>query len=133
MINQKEDTANYLGTTLFVVLFFLLISSFSYNSANQTYDPLRYELKSEFHSNNATAVIVNAILLPSFQKSYVPILYNATYNLFNANHKIFADNRKTDQNNILLQITQLSIKPILLFRFCFHLVPNDTEELPDLS
>ena len=132
MIKPKEDMPNYLGTILFIVLFFLFVSAFSNKSVNQTSGACRYELQSEFHANSAKAIVADAIQLPSVQKICLSLLCSANFDLFSEIHKTAYTNKIT-QRFILLQQTRLLIKPLLLFRFCFCIIPPDTEELPVLS
>ena len=132
MINQKEDTANFFGTILFIVLFFLFVSAFSNKSSNQTSGACRYELQSEFHVNSAKAIVADVIQLPSVQKICLSLLCSANFDLFSNIHKTAYTNKITHRF-ILLQQTRLLIKPILLCRFCFYIIPPDTEEPPVLS
>ena len=133
MIIQKGDTANYLGTAFIIVLFFLFISVFSNRPLNQTSCSYQYVLKSEFSLSHSKAVVIDAIQLPSAQNNCLYILYNENLNLFSETNKIFADNRKINQQIILRQKAELLIKPSLPDRFCFHPVPADNEELPILG
>ena len=133
MTSRREDTANYIGTTLFVVLFVLFVSLFSNKTFNQTSYSPQYIFKSELHVSQQKAVIAEAIPLTTVQKSCLAILYNANINLFSETDKILADNSKTTQQFGLLQKVQLQIKPILLCRFCVYLFPTDDEDLPILS
>jgi hypothetical protein len=132
MMNHKEDTINYLGSVLFIVLCVLCISAFSAKSADKGYDSSQYGLISAFHSNATEVISVKAIQLPSLQKNCLPVLCT-NLNLLNENYKIIADDRKITQSIILLQKTQLKIKPHSVCRLYFHLLLTDTSELPSLS
>jgi hypothetical protein len=132
MINQKEDIINSIGKTIFIVFFFLLISSFSNKSDKQTNDISQCKVIYELHSNPAQAVIVGDFSLPSVQKS-VTLLDNINSNFFNEDLKIFADSKKITQRIILLQKTQLSIKPITICRFYCHRFSTEVDEIPILS
>ena len=133
MLNHKEDTINYLGTILFIVLCFFFISDLSDKSANQAYDSSQSALVSDLHSNPAKAVIVKTIPLPSLQKSCLSLLFNANFNFHNENFKVFADDRKISQSILLLHKTQLKIKPLSVCRFYYTMLSADSEELPFLS
>jgi hypothetical protein len=128
MIHQKGDKINSLGTTLIIVLFLFLFSSFS-KSTKQADHASRFELKILSHPGQLKAVITDAVQLPSIQKSNVP----EHHDLFSDTHKVFAENRKIAQSIILLQKTQLSIKPMTFCRFYYHLSAKDDEDLPVLS
>jgi hypothetical protein len=133
MKDQREEIANNSGIIWFIVLFFLLIFPVSQKPNNQSFDASQSNVNFEIFLVSANAVIADAFQLITFQSSCLNIIHNATLNLFNKTYKIFADNRKIDQQIILLQKTELKIKPIFPFRICFHLVPTDKEELPILS
>lgn len=133
MKDQREDTANNSGIIWFIVLFFLLIYPVSQKPNNQTFDVSQSRVKSEICSITANAVIGDAFQLTTLQSACLNILHNATLNLYNKSFKLLADNREIDQQFIFLQKTELKIKPISFFRICFHLIPNDQEELPILS
>jgi len=133
MLNHKEDTIDYLGTILFIVLCIFFISELSEKSANQTYGSSQYALVSELHSSPAKAVIVKTIQLPSLQKSCLSLLFNATFNFHNENFKVFADDRRITQSILLLHKTQLKIKPLSVCRFYYPLLSANSEELPFLS
>jgi len=128
MINQKRDRLNSFGISVFFALFILLLSS-SDISVKKSDNTFKHILESEVLSSNLNAVIAENIQLPSVQKSceYIPI------QLFNENFKLFDDNRKINQSFILLHKTQLSIKPIAICRFYYHLFSEEDDDWPILS
>lgn len=71
MINQREDTNNYPGTVLLIVLFLLFTIVLSHQSDNQTSNslqgPSHHESESACNSNHLNAVLVSAIQLPSIE------------------------------------------------------------------
>jgi len=105
-----------------------LLSSFSNKSFKQNNTPSQYFLKAEFHADGKAA-INDPVQVPSVKKSHLPLLSG----LFGDNHKAYANNRKILSSFILLQKTQLSIKPQNLCRFYYHLFSNTAEDLPELS
>lgn len=133
MLNQKEDTANYFGTLFFMVLFFLLISSFSNKSASPITLSSQYQQKSELCLGITKAVVADAIQLPSIQNSCLPLLHNFNINLFSETCKILADNSTITQRFIVLKETELLIKPLLPLWLCIQLLPPDTKEPKILS
>jgi hypothetical protein len=133
-MNKKEEIINYLGIIVFVILQFLVISSFSNKSTNQTSgSSFQYDFKSEFHSNQAKAIIVDHIQCTSAQRSCLHILFNANLNLFSETYKLFADNNKILQRIIFLRKAELLIKPIRLVRFYFPPILMNSEDLYILS
>jgi len=134
MVSQKEDNANYFGTLFFMVLFFLLFSSFSDKSANQISFSSQYQLKYEFNISQAKAVVPDVIQVPSVQNSCLYLLYCSNFNLFSERCKILADNSKINQRILFLKKNELLTKPVRLFRWCcFHLHPSGTEKPAILS
>ena len=130
MINQREDITNYLGRTLFIVLFFLLMVFFSDKSVRQTHLPVKVQSMAELPANSA---ITDAIQLPSFQKNLVSLEDKMSFKLYNASFKRFDDNRVITQQFISLQQTEFLIKPLTECRFYYHLFSKDTGEVPILG
>ena len=133
MSDQKEDTANYWGTAIIIVLFFFLISFFPGKTLHQTSCSYQYALKTEFSLNHSQAVVADAIPIPSIQKSCLYIVYNENINLFSEAIKVIADNRKICRQLSWRQKTEQLIKPCLPDRFCFPHVPAGDEEFPVLG
>lgn len=130
MMNQKEDITNYLGRALFVVLFFLLIGAFSDQSVKPSGFPIKVQLVTESHPSS---IIADAIQLPLFQKNLASFIDKNSFQLFNTIFKRFADNKKFIQRFISLQQTELLIKPSTLFMLYYHLIPEDTGDVPILG
>ena len=133
MIDRKTDIINYLGSALFIIFFFLLISSFTDKSVKQTKNTIQFELVFELHSNSGNAIIAEAFQLPSFQKNCLSFIDKTNFRLFNENLKVTSYNRNIAQRILLLQINQVSIKPLIIRRFYYHLSLPDTEEFSILS
>jgi hypothetical protein len=124
MVNHKADRIKSIGTAIIIALFLLLISSFSDRTQ---INPSQNIVSSEFHVS--IAVIADAVTLHLDQKFCLPL--HSSH--FSDNNNAFADNKKINRSYILLQKTQLSIKPLILSRFYYHFFSNDTEDLPILS
>jgi hypothetical protein len=124
MVNQKKELFNAFGTIVMMVLVVFVLSSFSGKSIKKPH-PSRYETTSEFHTNQVKGTI--DVQIPSVQKSCVSLLPN----LWIGNHKIVADNKKTNQVIVVFQKTQQSTKPNTPSRYYYHLFPKNAEELPD--
>ena len=133
MIDRKTDIINYLGSALFIIFFFLLISSFTDKSVKQTKNTIQFELVFELHSNSGNAIIAEAFQLPSFQKNCLSFIDKTNFRFFNENLKVTSYNRNIAQRILLLQINQVSIKPLIIRRFYYHLSLPDTEEFSILS
>ncbi len=133
MLNQKEDTANYFGTLFIVVLFFILVASFSNKSANPITLSSQYQQKSELCLGFTKAIVVATIHLPSIKNSCLHLLHNSNINLFSETRKILSDNSKIAQRFIILKETELLIKPPPQRWLCVRLFPSDTKEPRILS
>ena len=79
MMNRKDDIINFLGRTLFMVLFFILISAFSQNSFEQDDRSVHYEWISIPNTSTMSAVSVEAIQLPLFDKSWVSVIDKSNF------------------------------------------------------
>ena len=128
MVYKKGDIINSLGTAIIIVFFLFIFSSFSDKPITPTDRSSRYELKAGFHSDQVKAAILEAVRLPSVQKSSVLLLHN----IYNDTYKVIANDKTITQGFIELQKTQLSIKPTFC-RFYYHLFSKDADDLPVLS
>jgi len=134
MVNQKEDSTNFIGTLFFMVLICLLITSFFDKPNHQISFPAQYQLNNELSLSVVKAVAIDFVQMPSVEHSCLQLIYNDTLNLFSETCKIFADNNKITQRFIFLQKSELLIKPLRLSRwFCFQFIPTDNNELPILG
>lgn len=129
MIYKKGDIINSFGTAIFVVLFMLIITSFSDKSIKPTDGGSQFELNSCFHSDQHKSVISEAVSLPSVQKRAILLLQ---YN-FNDSYKVIANNKTINQVFIELKKMQFIIKPVCFYRFYYHLFSKDNDDLPVLS
>jgi hypothetical protein len=126
MKNQKKELFNAFGTIVMMVFVVFVLSSFSGKSIKQP-RVSRYETTSEFHTNQAKGAI--DVQIPAVQKSCVSLLPN----LWIGNHKIFAENKKTNQIIVVFQKTQQSTKPNIPTRYYYHRFPKNAEDLPDFN
>lgn len=131
-MNDKRGNRNdYLGSTIFIVLFFLIICAFSKNSDKPIGNANQYGIASELHSN---ITILNDVQQVFCQKSLIPFIDKMNIKLFNESLKMVTDNRMINQRIILLQKAKLLIKPIIaLHRFYYQYQYIDTEDFPILS
>jgi hypothetical protein len=126
MINNKSESVKSIVTAIIIVFFLLLISSvsdISHNSNSHSQNVLNSELQA------GNAVIADATPLPSVRKFCLPLLSK----LFSNYNTIFASDRKIFLSFLVLQKTQITIKPFVLCRFYYHIFSGDTEDLPILS
>jgi len=130
MKNQGEDMINYLGRTLFIVLFFLLMVAFSGHSVKRTNEPAKVQFAAELQP---ASVMADAIQLPLFQKNMVSSVDKMSFQHFNATFKRLDDDRMNTQRFLFLRQTDLLIKPSTNIQFYYHLFPIDSGEVPILG
>jgi hypothetical protein len=137
MGNYKEDTDQTYRTILFIILFTVFAIAATIKSNCQSSYSLPSSSQNELAFGNSPrrvdAIIFDAIPLPFIIKTSDCTLHNTNLNLFDLQYKISDYNRRITQNIILLQKTRLSIIPVPLWRFCFHLPSGENEDLPVLS
>ena len=134
MKHRVEDISNYFGTTLFIVLLFILMAAFSDRSNQQSIKPVPPEFVSEWNAKSAQAILnPDAVQLPAFQKNQVSFVDILNLHLFNPTFKRTADNRMFAQRFLALQQTELEIKPFILSRFYEPLLPHVADDVPVLS
>jgi len=134
MKSRIEDISNYFGTTLFIVLFFILMAAFSDRSNQQSIKPISHEFVSEWNAKSAQAILnPDAVQLPAFQKNQVSFVDILNLHLFKLTFKQTADNRMFAQRFLSLQQAELVIKPFILCRFYYTHFPHVAEDVPILS
>jgi len=133
MINQKEDKGNFFGTALFIMLFFLFVSSHSDTVVKHSNETLKFELISEFHSSPLSADIVNVISLPLFHKNWMTSQDRLNLRLYDGNLKICTDNRTIIRRLTALQKEEFLTKHIVFYRYYSHLFSLVDTDLPGLS
>jgi len=134
MKSRIEDISNYFGTTLFIVLFFILMAAFSDRSNQQSIKPISHEFVSEWNAKSAQAILnPDGVQLPAFQKNQVSFVDILNLHLFNPTFKRTADNRMFAQRFFVLQQAELVIKPFILCRFYYTHFPHVAEDVPILS
>lgn len=137
MENCKDYPDQSFGTILFMTLFLICALAFSNKSSCQDKDSLpyssQYELVFSNNSFNENAIIFDAVPVTIFTRTLVCVLHNTSLNLFDLQYQISGYNRRIAQNIISLQEARLSIEPVPLLRFCFHLPLSENKDLPVLS
>ena len=133
MMNKKEDMINFWGRAIFVVLFLFLISSFYEKSFEHENRSIRYESISLLDTSTISAVSVDAIQLPLFEKSWISLIEKSNFIFFNEYLKIFAFNKKITQKATSYKKIQRLTKTTIQCSFYDHLFPIDNDELPVLS
>jgi hypothetical protein len=132
MEKQNGRKSNYFGTALTIVLlFFILI--FSDNNFIHKARSYQYSFIAESVLRQNNAVPIDEIQLPTILNSCLVIFHNNHLILFNKTFKLFADNSRINLEFILLERTELLIKPLLTMNFRVHFSPPEQKEIPILS
>jgi hypothetical protein len=130
MLNHREDSGNYFGSTVLIVLFFFFICALTDNSDRHTGRANHNISVSDLRSQ---VIALNDARQIPWQKIVIPVNEKTNFNLLSGCRKIVADNRSIHHRILLLQKALLKIKPILLHRFYFQYHSIDTDDLPVLS
>jgi hypothetical protein len=129
MKNRKEVIFNNIGIALGMVVFLFFVSSFSVTaSAVQRDRSIEVSSASEIHSSALKAISVDAVVLPTYQKSWVNCIDKLNVSHFSENFKITVDNRNIYHLILLRQKTCLQFKPLVIYRFCYLLYHKDPSE-----
>jgi hypothetical protein len=129
MLLQKKHKINYLGPSIFIVLFFLCAFAFYEILIKPPGRVFYYELSSV----SSNAIVLNKIQQSSLNKNWLPQLDNSNIKLLSERIKLLTSNRLITQRIIDLQKAELSIILIKPPGFYYHYRYRDTEDLPVLS
>jgi hypothetical protein len=133
MIRQDADKFDFLGSILFVFLFFLFVCAFSDKQFHETHYSVQYEIVNSSSSNPAKAIISPTIKLPSFQKTWVSCIDKMNFKLCNESFKLASDSYSINQKINVVQKLGLIIKPLTLRTFYHYYLLQDSDEQPVLS
>jgi len=129
MFEQKQDREANVGRAIFMVLFFLFISSFTGNPDSSIRNNAHFEAPPDLHTQVA---VLNDT--PQFQ------VVNVTQPSVTLYFKLFSDGFKNvTENRIIyhkiqfLKKTELLLKPVTRQRFYCLYHTLDGDDFPDLS
>ena len=129
MFKAKEDRVEYLGTTILIVLCFLLFTAYHQNLTKPD-NSLRVHY--QLSSGDIFAVSSKDIPKLTYEKKIVSRVDVIDYKLFYRYLKIISDNRLINQRIAFLRKVGLIIKPALQ-GFCYHYQSLYSEDIPILS
>jgi hypothetical protein len=129
MLLQKKHKINYLGLSIFIVLFFLFVFSFYEILIKSPNKVFHYELASV----SSNAIVLNKIQHPSINKNLLPQFDNSNFKVITKRIKLLTNNRLILQRINFLQKVELSIILIKPPGFYYHYHLRATEDLPVLS
>jgi hypothetical protein len=133
MIRQDADKFDFLGSILFVFLFFLFVCAISQKQFQETHYSVQYEMVNSLSSNPAKAIISPAVILPSFQKTWISCIDKMNFKLFNESFKIASYSLSINQKFNVVQKLGLIIKPLTLRTFYHYYLLQNSDEQPVLS
>jgi hypothetical protein len=133
MIEYKEDRTNFFGIALFIMLFFLFVSSHSDKAVNHSNESLKFELISQFHSNPLSADVVTVITLPAFRGGCVSTLEKMNFRHYDEPLKMCLDNKANQQTLLSVHREEILTNQIVFYRYYYHLFSLVSSDLPSLS
>ncbi len=126
MLLQKKHKINYLGLSVFIVLFILSVFSF--------YDILIKYPDKVFHhelaSVSSNAVVLNTVQQLSISNNLIPRLDNSSFKVITERIKILTNNRLILQKISTLQLVELSFTDIKPPGFYCHYFSRSGEYVP---
>jgi len=137
MSSFKEDTDHNLRSTIFLILFSLIVFVSANNHGNHyssfTKNTTQTALISGDISSHHSTIQYNADKLPDLQKYYDWAHNKTSLHPFSIQYIISDHNHRIAQNLIQIQKTRLTFEPLLLWRLHNSLSVSDTSDLPVLS
>lgn len=130
MFKAKENRVEYLGTTILIVLCFLLFTAYHQNLTKPD-NSLRVHYQLSF--GDTPAVSSKNILQLSSLQHFVSLVNEMNHRLSNERLKIRTDNIFISQRIVFLRKIGQLIKPIALQGFYYYHFSLSTEDLPVLS
>jgi hypothetical protein len=130
MIRQKDNRDNFLGSAVFMVLFFFFMCAFAGNNQSSAARDSHYKSVSAQHSYT---IALNDAQQVSTPKIVLLYLENTNFKLLSDCYKHIDNSRFVHHRIFALQKTELLIKPIILLRLYYQYHSIDTDDLPILS
>jgi hypothetical protein len=137
MTTRLEDTAVRFRTVLLLFSFLLFAFAASGRSDRESACSSQHPsheasvFVSSSHTDAITASYINIYASPEISSN---ILHNSSLNFFNHEYAITGHSRELRQSLKSYVETYLSIKPLPVLRYCYHISSFDSkEELPALS
>jgi hypothetical protein len=129
MLLLKKHKINYLGLSIFIVLFSFFTFSFCEIIIKSPIKVYHHELSS-FSYNG---IVINKIQQPYYYKTWLPQFDNSNFKVITKHIKLLTNDRLIQQMISSFQKTELSIIPVKPPGFYCHFYLRDKEDLPVLS
>lgn len=130
MLRQKYNCQNYLGSTVFIVLFFVFICAFAGNNEPPAARDSRYKSVSE---QRLYVIALNDAQQFSVPEYGIRNVESPDFKIPGDSYKIRENNRSIHHRLVFYQKTELKIKPVVLYRLFYQYHSIDTDDLPVLS
>lgn len=130
MLRQKDHIHDYLGSTVFIVLFFIFMCAFADNSEPPTARDSRYKSVAE---QQYFVIAINDAQQFSVPKYVIRNIENRDFKILSDLHKIIESNRSVHNTLLSLRETEILVKPVMLLRLYYQYHSFDNDDLPLLS
>lgn len=130
MFGQKDKSQSYLGSTVFIVLFFIFICAFAGNNEPPAARDSHFKSVSEQQSY---VIALNDAQQFSVPEYVIRNIESTDFKILSDSYKIRENNRSVHHKLVFWQKTELKIKPVVLHRLFFLYHSIDTDDLPVLS
>jgi hypothetical protein len=131
MTNQKENNTLSLRTIILLVSFLLFAFAASGRSDRESVSSSQYpshEASVFFSSSHTDAITASYIHIYASPEIPSNILHNSSLNFFNHEYAITGHRREIRQSLKSSIEAYLSIKPLPVLRYCYHICSSDSEE-----
>lgn len=130
MLRQKDNSQNYLDSSVFIVLFFIFICAFAGNIEPPAARDSHYKSVSE---QKPYVIALNDAQQFSVPKYVLRNIENTDFKILSDSYKIIENNRSAHHRLVFHQKAELKIKPVVLHRLFYQYHSIDTDDLPVLS
>jgi hypothetical protein len=130
VLRQKDNRDNYLGSTVFMVLFIFFICAFAGTIKPPAARDSHYKSVSE---QKSYVIALNDAQQYSTPKNIIRRIENTDFKTYSDSYKIFENNRSAHHSLLSLQKAELLIKPVIHRLFYIQCHSIDTDDLPLLG
>ncbi|NVO19198.1 MAG: hypothetical protein HXX13_05825 [Bacteroidetes bacterium] len=133
MMNNRENRVNAFVTTLFLMLFFLFVSSHAGAAVKQSGNSARPELITQFHACPLSADLVSVIKLPTFSQSFLTSHDKLSFRSYDPPLKVSCDDKASNLILINIQKEEFITGSNICYHFFYRFYYRDKIDYPGLS